>query len=128
MNSRPLYHRNRLYRSRYSRAIMGVCGGIAEHFDLAPWGVRLLFVLLLFVAFPIALIAYFVLGLSLRKAPPRPFEDYEEEEFWNAFHASRSTALRKIHRQFQMLDKRLQRMESIVTSPGFGMEDEFRSL
>ena len=35
----------RLYRSRSDRQIAGVCGGIAEFFDLDPTLVRLFFVL-----------------------------------------------------------------------------------
>lgn len=35
----------KLYRSRSNRMICGVCGGIAEYFNLDPSIVRLLFVL-----------------------------------------------------------------------------------
>ncbi|MFB6175039.1 MAG: PspC domain-containing protein [Candidatus Nanohalobium sp.] len=38
----------RLYRSEDDRILGGVCGGIAEHFDLDPSLVRLLAVLLIF--------------------------------------------------------------------------------
>ncbi|MHB0870058.1 MAG: PspC domain-containing protein [Chloroflexota bacterium] len=36
----------RLYRSRDHRMIAGVCGGIAEYFDIDPTVVRLIWVLL----------------------------------------------------------------------------------
>lgn len=36
----------RLYRSRKSRMICGVCGGVAEYFNIDPTIVRLLLVLL----------------------------------------------------------------------------------
>jgi len=39
--------RKKFYRSRENRFIAGVCGGIAEHFDLDPVIVRIIFVLLL---------------------------------------------------------------------------------
>ena len=35
----------RLYRSRESRMLCGVCGGIAEYFNIDPTLIRLLFVL-----------------------------------------------------------------------------------
>ena len=38
------YPRRRLYRSDDS-VIFGVCGGIAEYFDLSPWGLRLVWVI-----------------------------------------------------------------------------------
>ena len=39
--------RKKFYRSRENRFLAGVCGGIAEHFDLDPVIVRIIFVLLL---------------------------------------------------------------------------------
>jgi phage shock protein C len=38
----------RLYRSRTDRMIAGVCGGIAEYFDIDPTIVRIVAVILLF--------------------------------------------------------------------------------
>lgn len=35
----------RLYRSRENRMLCGVCGGIAEYFNIDPTLIRLLFVL-----------------------------------------------------------------------------------
>lgn len=40
--------RKRLYRSRKERMICGVCGGIADYFNVDPTLVRLAFVLFLF--------------------------------------------------------------------------------
>ena len=38
----------RLYRSRENRMVCGVCGGIAEYFDIDPTLVRLAWVVLTF--------------------------------------------------------------------------------
>ena len=37
--------KKRLYRSKKERMIAGVCGGIAEYFDVDPTAIRLLWVL-----------------------------------------------------------------------------------
>jgi phage shock protein C len=58
----------RLYRSDENRVIGGVCGGIAEYFDLDPTLVRLLWVILTFSA-GIGLLAYIV---SMIIIPGRP--------------------------------------------------------
>ncbi|MEW6697902.1 MAG: PspC domain-containing protein [Bacillota bacterium] len=52
----------RLVRSRSQRMIAGVCGGIAEYFDIDPTAVRVLYVILsvLSAAFP-GLIIYLIL-------------------------------------------------------------------
>lgn len=39
------YHTKKLYRSGSSRKIAGVCGGIAEYFDIDPTMVRVAWVL-----------------------------------------------------------------------------------
>jgi phage shock protein C len=36
----------KLYRSKTNRQVAGVCGGLAEHFNLDPTLIRVLFVLL----------------------------------------------------------------------------------
>jgi phage shock protein C len=120
--------RNRVYRSRKDSIFLGICGGIAEHFDFSPWGVRLLFVALQFTIIPFMFLIYIAAAFIMRKSPERAFRDYEDEEFWNVYQASRASALRKVRRRFETLDKRLQRMESIVTDPAFGLEDQYRSL
>jgi phage shock protein C len=59
----------KLYRSRSNTMIAGVCGGLAEYFNLDPTVVRLLYVLLSLctVAFPgllLYIIAMFVVPLE----------------------------------------------------------------
>ncbi len=117
----------RLSRSR-DGVFAGVCGGIADYFDVAPWAVRLIAVLLTFPFFFWTIVVYVILAFVLPKEGRPTFETYEDEEFWNVYKTSRSEALRKVNRAFESLDKRLQRMESTVTDPGFGMEDDFRKL
>ena len=93
MNRPSHYRRNRLYRSRDERILMGVCGGLAEHFGISPWAVRLIFIVLMIISnvgFPVMVILYFVFGLMLKKAPLRPFNSNEHEEFWNVYQTSRS--------------------------------------
>jgi phage shock protein C len=60
----------RLYRSSRDVMLGGVCGGLAEYFNLDPTIVRLLFVLLAFVTalFP-ALLLYFILWVIVPRNP-----------------------------------------------------------
>jgi phage shock protein C len=59
----------RLYRSRHDRMIAGVCGGLAEYFEIDPSIVRLLFVGGLFVGAPGVLPAYLVMALVVPETP-----------------------------------------------------------
>ena len=60
----------RLYRSRKNRMLGGVCGGIAEYFDIDPVIVRLIAVALFFVGGS-ALLAYVIALIII------PYEPYE---------------------------------------------------
>jgi phage shock protein C len=54
----------RLYRSRESKVLAGVCGGIAEYFGIDPVVVRLLWVLLVLIA-GTGILAYLIAWLII---------------------------------------------------------------
>ncbi len=54
-----------LYRSRKDRMISGVCGGLAEYFDMDPTVVRLIFVLLTLFSKGLGILAYIILILAM---------------------------------------------------------------
>lgn len=56
--SQPFSGSKRLFRSRSNRMIAGVCGGIANYFDIDPAVVRLLWVLATFISVGIGLVIY----------------------------------------------------------------------
>ena len=49
----------KLYRSRINKVIAGVCGGIAEYFQLDPTLIRIIFIVLIFTI-PIIIPAYII--------------------------------------------------------------------
>lgn len=57
----------RLYRSKNDRMICGVCGGIAEYFNIDPTLIRLAFVL--FGLSGSGILAYFVAAIIMPDAP-----------------------------------------------------------
>lgn len=60
---------NKLTKSSYNRMIAGVCGGLAEYFEMDPTLVRVGYVLLSFftAAFP-GLIVYIILAVIMPDA------------------------------------------------------------
>jgi len=59
--------RRGLYRSRRESLLLGVCGGLAEYFDVEPLMVRILFVGLQLTFFPPMFLVYLGLGLIIKK-------------------------------------------------------------
>lgn len=57
----------KLYKSRVNRMLCGVCGGIAEYFNIDPTIVRLLAVLIGFTGGGI--LAYFICAIIIPDAP-----------------------------------------------------------
>jgi phage shock protein C len=58
----------KLYRSRNDRMIAGVCGGLAEYFNIDSTWVRLLFIIL-FLLGGSALLVYIIMWIIVPKAP-----------------------------------------------------------
>lgn len=106
----------KLYRSRHGR-IFGVCGGFADYFEVRPGVVRVLTVLAaIFTGFWMIVGAYIVLSLVLKPEPVLPFESEDDAEFYNSYSGSREMAIQRIKRVYDSLDRRIQRMEAIVTA------------
>lgn len=58
----------RIYRSKKEKIIAGVCGGIAEYFEIDPVIVRLVFVALILASFS-SLIFYIVAWIIVPENP-----------------------------------------------------------
>ena len=58
--------KKRLYKIEEGKKLCGVCGGIAEYFDIDPTIVRLLWVILIFCA-GTGILAYFVAAIIMPK-------------------------------------------------------------
>jgi phage shock protein C len=56
----------RVYRSNENKTILGICGGIAEYFDIDPILIRLIFLVFFFIS-PVTLVAYAIAYLLIPK-------------------------------------------------------------
>ena len=114
--------RQGLYRSR-SGLIFGVCKGIAEYLDVSVFWTRAIVVVvtLLTGIWPIPVL-YVVGALLMKPEPVLPLETESDREFYNSYVSSRTMALHRLKRTFDSLDRRLRRMESIVTAREYDWE------
>jgi phage shock protein C len=111
----------RIYRSRRG-ILLGVCRGLAEHFNLSVFWVRVAFLLIfVFTGFwPVGVI-YIIAGLILKPAPVVPFQNETDQEFYQSYTTSRESALQRLKRKFDNIDQRIRRMEHTVTSREFDL-------
>jgi phage shock protein C len=80
-------------------------------------GVRIVTVLLaLFTAFWPVVLGYLIAALVMKPEPMVSPHDMDEREFYDSYATSRSMALGRLKDQFTRLDRRIGRMEDIVTS------------
>lgn len=72
----------RLYKSRTDRSVSGVCGGLADYFNVDSTLVRVLFVLFTLMGGP-GLIVYIVLALVMPEEPQEEayYSKRKREEF-----------------------------------------------
>jgi phage shock protein C len=64
----------KLYRSEKEKIIFGVCGGLANYFEIDPVIIRMIFLFLLFTSNGVGLLLYLVLALIVPKET-----DYKKE-------------------------------------------------
>jgi len=108
-----------IYRSRQG-IFMGVCRGVAEHFDISVFWVRGLVVMaFLFSGFWPMGVLYIIAGLLLKLEPVMTLESGENQDFYDSDTASRTAAIQKIKGKFDNINRRIQRMEDTVTSRDF---------
>jgi len=108
-----------IYRSRRG-IFMGVCRGLAEHFNFSVFWMRtIVFIIFLFTGFWPVGVLYIIAGLLLKPEPVIPLENATDQEFYQSYTNSRSSAIQRIKRKFDNIDRRIQRMEHTVTSREF---------
>ncbi|MBY5993794.1 envelope stress response membrane protein PspC [Ferrimonas balearica] len=120
-----------LYRIPEQGKVAGVCAGIAEHFNLEVWLVRIvvLSAIILTGVFSFALLLYIVAWVLLDKKPPMRMDHRSElkTKIWQAGESPRQ-AIREIGTRFRSLELRLRRLEQHVTSDSYSLKREIDNL
>lgn len=119
--------RRGLYRSRTNKHLCGVCGGLAEFLDCSASWIRL-GVILLFVwtGFWPTVVAYFIAAMIMKPSPEKPIRNEDEREFYDSYMRSPKYTMENLKHRFDQLDRRIRRMEDVVTNRGYEWERKFR--
>lgn len=122
------WERDRVYRDTENGWIFGVCAGIADYIGVEPLLVRLAALLCLVFFFLPVLLAYAVFAIVLPPRPPALFASEHEEAFWRSVRAGPGEVLHGLNTRLRAVDKRIRRMETLVTSNEFDLRRGFRDL
>jgi len=119
--------RKGIYRSR-DGAILGVCRGIAEYYDLSVFWIRTAMVITLLLSgfWPVFGI-YLIAALFMKPEPVQPLENDNEREFYDSYVHSPRSAAQRLKKKFQDLERRIRRMEDTVTGREYEWERKFNS-
>ena len=151
MDNNDYYPRERrkLYKDPDRAKICGVCAGLAEYFGLEVWVVRIIAVSLLLFVNGAVLIAYIVLCLVLDPKPghvrtrgcfgaeKRRHREREQDDarpyrptvkdVWKSG-TSPKDLFSQVEDKFSVIEKKLQKLESYVTSNQFNLDQEFKKM
>ncbi len=121
------FSRDGIYRSR-NGVVFGVCRGLAEYFDFSVFWARAIAVIFLLVTgFWPAIGLYLIATLLMKPAPVIPLETDAEQEFYDSYTNSRHLAAGRLKRRFENLERRIRRMEHMVTSREFDWDNKLNS-
>jgi phage shock protein C len=116
-----------IYRSR-NGVFLGVCQGIAEHFDFTVFWIRMAMVIaFILTGFWPVIGIYLVAAFFLKPKPVRPIKSDEEHEFYDSYVHSPRNAAQRLRKKFSNLEKRIRRMEDKVTGKEYEWEKKFNS-
>lgn len=132
----PRPPRHRIHRSRTDRWLAGVAGGLAEHWGVASWAVRLVFVLATMMAGPFALFGYLIMAAAIRLPPdtdpeavsPRTAAPDALPRAEGRDEASARSSAAEAARRLRDLDRRVAAMEAVVLTQEFDLGRKIRAL
>lgn len=137
MNSRRSGYGTNLYRNTKDRKIAGVCAGLADHFGISHWVMRILFITAFMftggVIFWIYIIGWIVLSPAHSERAKNNVEYDEREQCYrrkNVFRYQAPTGdrIKKARARMEEVNRRIQAMEEYVTSRKFKLDEEFSKL
>ena len=120
--------RTTLYRDSAHAKLLGVCSGISEYTGVNRTCVRIGAVFLAFATQGMAILAYIIAGIVLKKKPPHLYRDKQEEKYWQRVRQSPSRSAREIRARFRDIDRRLADVETYYVSNNPRLTAEIEQL
>lgn len=141
--NRRYYRRRRsgwgknLYRNTEEGIIAGVCAGLGDHFEIAHWVMRVIFIGIFIFTGPVTIIAYILCWIILAPRRAEYFEEHMEYDEEHRRYRPRnifrygddvSTRLMRANERLQDAMRRVEAMETYVTSKRYNFDKEFSRI
>lgn len=129
---------NNLYRNTRSGKIAGVCAGLADHFGISHWVMRIIFIAAFMFTGGVIFWIYILCWVVL--APARSQEEVEESYEYDEnahcyrrknvfrYQAPTGERIQKARERLDEINRRVSAMEGYVTSRKFKLDQEFAKL
>ncbi len=128
MNERATVTDRRFYRDADRAMLGGVCAGLADYFGFNLRVTRFLAFIAFLMAMPMAVVTYLGIVLLVPSRSFRKTRENADPDFKRALRSSPQQTMSDVRRRFQMLDRRLARLEKYITSSRYQLDQEFRKL
>lgn len=138
MEERRNGYGNNLYRNTRDGKIGGVCAGLADHFGISHWVMRIIFIAALMftsgAAFWIYVLCWVVLAPAHSRDEVEESYEYDENQHCyrrkNVFRYQAPTGerLKNARERLDQINRRVTAMEEYVTSRKFKLDQEFAKL
>lgn len=129
MNAHASTPQRRFYRVSDRAWLGGVCAGLADYFGFNLKVTRVLAVVALFMATPMAIVAYLAVVVLVPTAPASEAAARRvDPEIRRAVRSSPSQTMADVRGRFKALNRRLARLEKYVTSSRYELDREFERL
>ncbi len=107
---------------------LGVAKGLADHYDWSVWLVRaILLIFSLFILFWPCVILYLLAALLMSPAPQSKLQSPAEKEIWLYTQLDPQSAFARLNRRAGEVEKKLKRLEDVVTSKEFSWLSRFKN-
>ena len=121
--------RTKFYLDKRNRKWLGVCAGLADYTSVDVTLIRVGMMVLFFVTFPWAVIAYLVVNWLANDKPSEFYEGgREDEKFWQTVRARPGASVRDVRAKFRDIDRRIADIETHVTSQNSALAREIDAL
>lgn len=93
----------KIKRSRSNRILLGVCGGLANNFNINAWPLRLFFMIFSFLGMGLPTIIYLVLAMIMPEEEKKSVQDifFEKIKGYKEPHKSQKRKIKEAEKVFK---------------------------